>query len=472
MKGYALELGYEDIGPYTATINGYTYEYYLIYEGYWDDYDWNFIPVRLYAANIVGISPTPTVISIPSTLGGAPIRFIPINAFQDNKQLTSLTLPASPYLMLPETTLRGCSSLTDLTISSDFSLGFNYGFDEFILFKDCTALENVTFLNGVTTIWNKAFEGLYNLKSVTIPSSVTSIGFKVFTGCWSLESIALPSGVTKIEDYTFDGCSALTSINIPSSVTSIGVGAFNDCRRLASVTIPSSIKAIAARTFFGCSGLKSVTLSEGVTSIGMEAFYGCGGLTSIVIPSSVTSFGNYAFENCTGLQSVYMQGNAPSAPVNIYNGTPTTLTTYITRLATGWPIDPYVHLGPGIWCNRTIVIPDTGYTVTTEVPVPHPWLDEAYPSNTGNYEALATGLGLNGIPVWQSYVAGLVPTDTASKFLITNVVVKNGGGAKLDWTPHRSDRTYKVWGKTNLTDKTWHTPTNDATRFFKVSVDM
>ena len=33
-------------------------------------------------------------------------------------------------------------------------------------------------------------------------------------------------------------------------------------------------------------------------------------------------------------------------------------------------------------------------------------------------------------------------------------------------------RAYTIYGKTNLTDKTWHSPTNEASRFFKVGVEM
>ena len=29
-----------------------------------------------------------------------------------------------------------------------------------------------------------------------------------------------------------------------------------------------------------------------------------------------------------------------------------------------------------------------------------------------------------------------------------------------------------IWGKENLTDAVWHSPTNAADRFFKVSVEM
>ena len=33
-------------------------------------------------------------------------------------------------------------------------------------------------------------------------------------------------------------------------------------------------------------------------------------------------------------------------------------------------------------------------------------------------------------------------------------------------------RAYAIYGKTNLTDRAWHSPTNAASRFFKVGVEM
>ena len=107
------------------------------------------------------------------------------------------------------------------------------------------------------------------------------------------------------------------------------------------------------------------------------------------------------------------------------------------------------------------------------VPIPFDWLD-LYLGWGGlwDYAGLANATGANGYPVWQSYVAGLDPTDAGSKFRIFNFRTDGTEVTALDWTPHRSDRTYTVWGKTNLTDALWHSPTNSGTQFFRVKVKM
>jgi len=108
------------------------------------------------------------------------------------------------------------------------------------------------------------------------------------------------------------------------------------------------------------------------------------------------------------------------------------------------------------------------------VPLPLEWLIPYLGwQDVWGYADLALSQGMNGYLFWESYVAGLVPTDANSRFLITNFVVNaESRVTALDWGPRRADRVYKVWGKTNLTDGEWHWPTNDATRFFKVEVKM
>ena len=52
-----------------------------------------------------------------------------------------------------------------------------------------------------------------------------------------------------------------------------------------------------------------------------------------------------------------------------------------------------------------------------------------------------------------------------------------GGVPRVTWSPNLNtngiERSYTIWGKTNLTDEAgWECPTNAAHRFFKVTVEM
>jgi len=122
--------------------------------------------------------------------------------------------------------------------------------------------------------------------------------------------------------------------------------------------------------------------------------------------------------------------------------------------------------------TKTLTItPNT--TVTTPVRIPYGWLDN-YPlllsSNGGNYEVTANSSVANGYKVWESYVAGLVPTNSESKF-ITFIGFSNGSPV-LTWTPNlSSQRVYTVEGAANLSSSPWG-PTNAESRFFRVKVRM
>ena len=61
--------------------------------------------------------------------------------------------------------------------------------------------------------------------------------------------------------------------------------------------------------------------------------------------------------------------------------------------------------------------------------------------------------------------------------MFTATVTMVDGAPVVEWSLKLSaaaeaQRTYTVYGKTNLTDKAWHSPTNALDRFFKVEVEM
>ncbi len=218
--------------------------------------------------------------TIPSTLGGKPVKEIGYYAFQDCTGLTSVTIPSS------------------VTSIGDFA------------FSGCTGLTSISIPDSVTEIGRGAFSRCTCLTGASIPDSVTSINDFAFQGCTGLTSVTIPSSVTSIGSYAFQGCTGLTSMTIPSSV--IGWYAFSDCTGLTSVTIPGSVTSIGSYAFQGCTGLTSVTIPSSVTNIGGSAFSGCTGLTSISIPDNVTEIGSGAFSGCTSLTKINTAADNPS----------------------------------------------------------------------------------------------------------------------------------------------------------------
>ncbi len=121
-------------------------------------------------------------------------------------------------------------------------------------------------------------------------------------------------------------------------------------------------------------------------------------------------------------------------------------------------------------------------TQTTPEPVPYAWLDEFLlgDGTEDGYETAAWAGAANGVnAVWQCYVAGLDPTNTASRLLAT-IGFNEQGRPTVGWTPELSDeeaakRTYTIRGKESLADEEW-TPVAPGAEsdysFFSVSVEM
>ena len=92
---------------------------------------------------------------------------------------------------------------------------------------------------------------------------------------------------------------------------------------------------------------------------------------------------------------------------------------------------------------------------------------------------MANVTAANGVnKVWECYVAGLCPTNSAEVF--RTVISWENGEPKISWEPklsadEESRRVYTEIGKTNLHDNGWtdvSTSNRAGMRFFKVKVEM
>ena len=122
-------------------------------------------------------------------------------------------------------------------------------------FTDCVGLTSVTIPYGVTSIGGGAFDYCTGLARVTIPGSVKTIGVWAFAGCHGLRSVTIYNGLETIEREAFTRC-GLVSIDIPESVTNIGDGAFMGCRGLSKVRMP--LINVASSVFSQCADNLSI----------------------------------------------------------------------------------------------------------------------------------------------------------------------------------------------------------------------
>ena len=81
----------------------------------------------------------------------------------------------------------------------------------------------------VSRIRDKQLKEL-TIEEIRFLDDLTSIGHAAFAGCKSLTNITIPDTVTEIGARAFDSCTGLTSITIPDSVTLIRSCAFLNCQ--------------------------------------------------------------------------------------------------------------------------------------------------------------------------------------------------------------------------------------------------
>ena len=91
-----------------------------------------------------------------------------------------------------------------------------------------------------------------------------------------------------------------------------------------------------------------------------------------------------------------------------------------------------------------------------------------------DYKVLEADPDGDGFPTWAEYIALTDPNDAASRFNAT-ISIGVDGTPVIGWnTPTYASRTYKVFGKVDLSDSVWIEVQGNATqyRFFKVTLEV
>ncbi len=296
-------------------------------------------------------------ITLPTKLGGYPVKGVARIAFLNCENITGITISEN-ITKIESLTFGGLRSLKSITVSSKNPAymskdGVLYKGEmrELIQYPIANKRSSFVIPDGVDIVADGAFMCSVNLTNITIPNSVTEIGVGAFSYCTGITDIAIPDSVMTFGARGFGmfcGCENLKSITIGKGIKNIVPGAFNDCNNLSDITvspennnfsskdgvlfnkdktelikypvgnqrtvysIPNTVKTIGYSAFHESVNLTDITVPNSVTSIGDRAFAGCTGLTSITIPDSVTSIGESAFAGCTGLTSVTLGNGVTS----------------------------------------------------------------------------------------------------------------------------------------------------------------
>lgn len=184
----------------------------------------------------------------------------------------------------------------------------------------------------ITTLDDKAFTMLYNLKIVKLPDTITTLGKYVFQNCNILKTIELPATISTMGDGVFGYCFLLEELTIPPLVTQLGSYTFVACNSLETVNGIERMTSIGTNCFDGCLKLRgTVILNEALLELGNDIFRDCISLEKIIFKGIPTTVANSVFSNCINIKDIYVpweEGEVANAPWGATKATIHYNTTY------------------------------------------------------------------------------------------------------------------------------------------------
>ena len=284
----------------------------------------------------VTAAPQSGSVTIPATLGGAPVCYLQPHLFHD-ATITGLSLPDTVE-ELSYRCCEGCASLEAVDLSHIQRVGVRSfygcaGLQALTLSENCAwvgrdafrscGLKTIPLPEGLTHIGMYAFAENLACTEFTLPQTLTELGQHAFEHTQT-DDLVIPDGVTKLWEATFAG-SARVSVTLPQTLEYVSGSPLKDCV-CDTLVVPGSLQTIDYGGFAGvlakrivvqegveeldtlafadASEAVAIELPESVKTIGMSAFMGCTSLREIVLPNQVTVINSYTFSNCQALESV------------------------------------------------------------------------------------------------------------------------------------------------------------------------
>lgn len=169
--------------------------------------------------------------------------------------------------------------------------------------------------NGVTSIGDSVFKGMFNITKITIPNTVKTIGKFAFKGCKKLCDINFPSGLIKLDDYAFHRCHSLKKVILPDTLTQIGRCVFHYCDSLEMISI-KGVKKFQMQTFANDTNLKELHINKDLdtSNITDDILTGCIKISKIVLSNG----DEYVIENL--IDAMSSNNNIPKIIKDIARG--------------------------------------------------------------------------------------------------------------------------------------------------------
>ncbi|MCR5611188.1 MAG: leucine-rich repeat protein [Clostridiales bacterium] len=228
------------------------------------------------SAVVTGYTGGDEVVSVPSTLGGYPVRRVAENAFgydctakkivfgEGIKRFDARCLLSCPDLaeiVLPSTAegipfdyenimwgmagdsfVKSCHALLRITVSDDnpeiMSVdGVLYSRDGTQLIKYPAGRTDRVYCieDGTVYINEQAFENNDYIEEAILPDTVHTVNYWAFNGCTRLKKINIPEGCCRIGQYALQN-TAIEELHLPASLRTIVMG-FPGMHSLRSITV-------------------------------------------------------------------------------------------------------------------------------------------------------------------------------------------------------------------------------------------
>ncbi|MBO7390357.1 MAG: leucine-rich repeat protein, partial [Clostridia bacterium] len=267
-------------------------------------------------------------IVIPDTIEGLPVTEIADEAFKNNLEIVSITIPAT-VKKIGSGVFSGCQNLMNVDSGSnpyyhfetevvgtrlEYIVLYSGSMDTLISYFAASQAQIFEVPESVSKIASGSFAGATNLTDISIGANVSSIAADAFNGCSKLGTIDIsPNNRYFSTDskaiYNKDGTRLISYLSyneddlyeVKEGVEVIGERAFYENTTLQRVVISSSVKVIEARAFYAANRLVSVTVEGGLTSIGNEAFRGAVSLASFYVENDVAALGRDVFTGDSAL---------------------------------------------------------------------------------------------------------------------------------------------------------------------------
>lgn len=202
-------------------------------------------------------------------------EYIYDGAFEDNKNLISITIPATVTSIGAET-FSGCSNLRSVSFSENVTdIGCK-------AFYNCTQLADIENINNLKYIEGQAFEGTKWLEEQRELNPLVIINNTVIDGRTIKGTATIPEGITRIAPYAFRDTITVTEVEFPSTLEYIGERAFSNCYCINTIILPDSVENIGDYAFQYCTALKYLKMPDyRYADIGIFAFRGCSNIKEI-----------------------------------------------------------------------------------------------------------------------------------------------------------------------------------------------